>query len=369
MNLPVLQDLSKEQLEIYGLPLKGTYLVSGPPGTGKSVMAVYRAQMQQERAPDVQVRLLMFNNTLKSYTSGAAESQGVGGAVETFHRWLPNAYRSWAGESIPRVSKWSYDWDRVVPRVIMSPPPAEAKPFLLIDEGQDLPPGFYTVVRLVTDSFTVFADENQTLTEDNSTLTSIRDNARIGSDDEMSLKRNYRNTREIAELARVFYTGLATGMPELPTKLGDRPVLKRTRDIEEAADYIARYEGNHPLERVGVLVPDTATLDEFDRAFARRGLKNKHEFYSSKQWKRSGLDFSRPGIKMMCYQSAKGLEFDAVFIPELQRFQGDRTDDRATMQLYVLISRARERLYLTYSGHVEPAIIADLPPDLIEQQL
>ena len=72
MRLPAFEDLSKEQDLIYNLDLDGNYLVSGPPGTGKSVMALYRAQVLtfDDREP----ALLMYNNVLQQYTAQAADS-------------------------------------------------------------------------------------------------------------------------------------------------------------------------------------------------------------------------------------------------------------------------------------------------------
>ena len=67
----------------------------------------------------------------------------------------------------------------------------------------------------------------------------------------------------------------------------------------------------------------------------------------------SDLTFDRPGtITVLCDQSCKGLEFDAVFVPELQARRWDPTSiDYLRMQLYVLSSRARGHLVFLYSAN------------------
>jgi superfamily I DNA/RNA helicase len=79
------------------------------------------------------------------------------------------------------------------------------------------------------------------------------------------------------------------------------------------------------------------------------------------------LRFGAGGITLLCYPSAKGLEFDTVFIPELQKYGDDPTNPVARMTFYVLISRARKNLYLSYSGLEKPRFVAALPSQLIQE--
>src|SRR5690625_862496 len=365
MRLPTYQELSKEQLEIYNLPLKGRYLVTGPPGTGKTVMALYRAQMYAKS--DIKPQLLMFNNTLKDYTQRGTEGMSIDGFVETFHRWLWNAYPSWSGGNRPpETRKYVYDWQQIMP--ILASASIKEKPAMLVDEGQDLPPELYTALMFIADHTTIFADENQRITEKhNSTLGDIRSNARIKTDDELLLTRNYRHTREIAQLARCFYVGLQTGMPDLPERSGEKPVAKRTIDMASAADFIARYERTNSHQSIGVLVPYRQTLITLRRLLTQRETKNPVQFFLSGK-NGSNLDFTKPGIQLLCFASAKGLEFDTVFMPELQSLSSDLEDASTKMQLYVLLSRARDHLYLLYSGMDAPALLNLFPHDLIDNR-
>ena len=85
-------------------------------------------------------------------------------------------------------------------------------------------------------------------------------------------------------------------------------------------------------------------------------------------WGDSGkLVFDEGGvITVVNKQSCKGLEFDAVFLPELQSVSVAPDDrDQFMMEMYVMISRARHMLVLMYSneGDESPAILSNIPDE------
>src|SRR5438093_13327834 len=90
MRLPSYQDLSKEQDRINDLPIDGRHLVVGAPGTGKTVMGLYRAAMLKRVRR--RARLLMYSRLLTQYTQNAADELLLDGTVETFHRWFYEFY-------------------------------------------------------------------------------------------------------------------------------------------------------------------------------------------------------------------------------------------------------------------------------------
>lgn len=362
MRLPTYEELSKEQDRVHNLPLDESCLVTGPPGTGKTVMALYRASALDE--DDRDVALLMYSRLLDQYVQSALEELGIEGRSSTFHSWLGKWWWSTYREYYPQIRKYVPDWHEIIARLSRRPPNGGgSQPYVIVDEAQDLDRNFFMMTALMSDGVTIFADENQRITEQNSTIDDIR--AYAGVSTELQLMRNYRNSTEIARLARHFYTGTSTGIAEV---VDDRrrglPQLRRFPSLNEEVQHIARYvQTNSDLE-VGVLVPTVSLRKKFfNRLRAKLDRPGQVQQYLGGQGADAiPLDWDDPGVKIVTYASSKGLEFDAVFIPQLQMVTWDLNVPDIRMQYYVLATRARTHLVFSYTGTDEPEII-DLFPD------
>lgn len=61
----------------------------------------------------------------------------------------------------------------------------------------------------------------------------------------------------------------------------------------------------------------------------------------------------------------KGLEFDSVFVPDLDAYTEDPTSVEARLRFLVLCTRAREDLHFAHRGPQQPAILSDIPESLL----
>lgn len=219
-----------------------------------------------------------------------------------------------------------------------------------MDEGQDLPPGFYRMARLSAVSITVFADEWQRLTETNSTLNEIA-SALGHSTSRVEVSGNHRNTREIASLAEHFRVGGT--QPNMPVRSGTLPVIRRYSNPKDLAEDVAGMALRAPKQRIGVIVNSPSTAADLMRRLERANLATEPQLYTSAA--RSGryrdLDLTRPGVDLVLRASAKGLHFDTVVVADTETDSAaDPTEASLRMAYYVMITRARQRLILGWQG-------------------
>ena len=370
LTLPNYEDLSKEQDAVLNLPLKGSHLVTGPPGSGKTVMAIYRAAQLYEKHKKKTV-LLMYNKLLQRYTSAAVLDRGVDASVKTFHSWFGHLYHKKFHHNPPQIGPWQFNWNAIFLEIGEEGLPEPDRVHIIVDEGQDMPKQFYALLPLISTSMTVFADENQRITADNSGIDEIKGILRL--DEVYPLSRNYRNSRPIANAAAWFHKGIQTGITELPEadRPGDPPSIVCDMNISALVTRLDTWQKNHQNECIGVFLPYTRLQK---RLYDQLLKKTKRvEIYSSKKSvmaERNEIDFNKPGIKVIAYPSTKGLEFDTVFIPLLERYRkgnNDPADPEVASQFYVMAARARRNLIFHHLAE-QPRMVKALPRDLLKDE-
>ena len=376
-ELPGIQDLSKEQEAARALPKEGQHLIIGGPGTGKSVLALLRARRHRGDKDDY--RFLVFNHLLDR-ASGQLFGNGL--ASRTWIGWFLETFEEVTNQPVPRMGPnengfREIDWTRVEASVLGLPagetPP---RPFLVIDEGQDMPPAFYdALVGLGFERFFVVADQNQQITEANCSRLEIQNCLDIETDEVIELRQNYRNHFQVAKLAREFYTGdPASPPPELPEEgTGTVPLLcvYEERGEESGIDKVARaillLADQNPRHLIGVIAPNNQVRERYLQALrsTRVQLDNpRPAIRTFHMGERGEIAFDEGGILAINAQACKGLEFDTVVLADIDEHFVRRSDPDATKRLfYVMIARARERVFLFLKRGEGREIEKILPPD------
>ena len=188
---------------------------------------------------------------------------------------------------------------------------------VIVDEGQDLPKEFFRYLQsFVATTITVFADEDQALTGERSTLRDIRDAAHL--DDPVVLSANHRNTPEIARAAEYYHAGQAP-VPEVirrPSGELPRVVLYRGHGATRRIANWYRTRGG----RVGVAVVNNEPTGKALYSRLRNQLPgHRVDFYTNDRRNEDDIDLLEPGVTILNVQSIKGQEFDTVFVMEIRR--------------------------------------------------
>jgi superfamily I DNA/RNA helicase len=243
---------------------------------------------------------------------------------------------------------------------------------IIIDEGQDKPEKYYeSLMCFGIENFFIVADQNQQITEDNSSRQELTDLLGLEVEDVIELKENYRNSYPIGLLSSSFFTDPSSPAPELPSKskisLGV-PILYDYENYQSCVKLILREADRDNRNLIGVIVANDELRDTYVNSLNSMeiNLDNPRAIistYSSKDKKNPNIDFSYSGIVVLNDKSIKGLEFDIVFII-IDGFKIYNNDsDSMKKRFYVMSSRAIKKLvffkHKDYRGGVEEILPTD----------
>jgi len=362
-KLPDYEELTKDQDKVLRLPKDGQFLIVGGPGTGKSVVALLHTMRYQQGNDHL---FLTYNHVLKEFTKQCVESNINN---DTAYSWFYRTYYTLTKQFVPVVEARKPDYDRIIQIYDKINLNESEAMYFVIDEGQDLPQGFYqSIMALGHENFFIVADQNQQITDERSSIHELADMLDLDRPDVIELKENFRNTTPIAIFSQYFYTDKASPKPALPDKPSlDAPILYEYELVDNCVKLILREADRDPSKLIGVIVATVKTRDDYERSLKEMDIERDYEkplvsIYKSSSKGKVEIDFSQGGIVVITDKSSKGVEFDIVFIvlDGLKLYQEDVTGMKK--RLYVMTSRAKEKLILFKGRSCEQAV-SDLMPE------
>ena len=235
-----------------------------------------------------------------------------------------------------------------------------------------MPRQFYdSLIRLGFENFFVVADQNQQITNANSSRQDIEHCLGLDTADVIELRENFRNHYQVARLASEFYTGdPASPPPELPRAgpgTAPRLYVYQPDDLEKVAQGILRLADRDPRQLIGVIAPNNTIRERYLNALLSADLRLDNPRPSIETFhgeKRSDVSFSEGGILVINAQACKGLEFDTVVLADIDEHYFRPNDPDATRRLfYVMVARARERVFMFMKRDGRRLIENILPKD------
>lgn len=266
---------------------------------------------------------------------------------------------------------------------IINSNPNFQKPFthIIVDEAQDLSKAQILVIsQLVSDetkSISIIADAAQRIYKSGFTWGEVGLNVRGGRT--IEFKKNYRNTVQIVRAAlslldkeddKSDFTTVETAR-----KGEEKPIVGYFQNWNEQCAYILKELNKLKAEDN---INSTVILHR-----SRSGLNNIQSFLENNNFdtqilvKADDIDFESDSIKICTLSSVKGLEFENVFIIDLNDdiipyppgfIDADDEFHISTERrlLYTSMTRARERLYLLSSGN-PTRYLSEIDENLLEK--
>jgi len=365
-------DLQQEQLaRSLG---DGHRVIHGVAGSGKTMILGYRAEyLARAGGPGCKpILILCFNEPLGVKLHSVMAAKGLSDRVHVrhFHKWCHEQIRAF-GQTLPAQSAHFFDdlVEAVIRGVERKQIPSGQYQAVLIDEGHDFAPEWLKLVVQMVDpasnSLLVLYDDAQAIYKRSRlkfTLKSVGIKA-VGKGYSTILKINYRNTRQILQVASLVAADLLTAdevsddddkIPRLHPiscgRDGQAPVIIKLPTLRDEAYAIADQFANahkegHAWGDMAVLCADWKTIDLCADALHQRQLPFNVR-------KRTGeYDPSADTIQVMTMKVSKGLEFPVVALPGVGHMPAPGEDEKeAARVFYVAATRATHKLLIGVGG-------------------
>lgn len=366
-------------------------LIRGVAGSGKTIILASRAKILAKEHPDWKILVLCYNISLANaleqmiihklnepedlfdfdFTteSGLIQKSTKNILVRNFHSWLKYELNI-REQDIPYIIEKLEKKEAILPTYDA----------VLIDEGQDFEADWLKLVSLLineeTQSLLIVEDRAQKIYKRKRSY--LMDTGLNFQGRSKILSINYRNTAQIVRFAWDFYKSKSMFKnkvvsrelegeiiaPQSTKRKGPPPMLIKAPSFKEEMLLVAsKIKELHDTKKV--LFHEVLILYRVKRTHELPVIdiikwaleKEKLPFYwitENDETKRS-FDKEDGKIKISTIDSSKGLDFQAVFIVNVDSmpFPLEEDKEREVSLLYIGMTRAKEYLCLSYSGESE----------------
>ena len=336
-ELPDYSELNPQQVDTINLPTNRNFVIQGSPGTGKTVVALYRAAQMRNK----KVLMLVYNRPLMMYLKSAIEELDLDDCeANTYHSWISGFYHDVFDRPVPKIDTYEHDWNKIARDCKNIKPRYD---HIIVDEAQDFPKELLILLSKVGRNITCFIDSNQAIAAGMTGVVDVIESFCVEAP--YTLAYNYRNTKEIAAVSKIFWN--KDGMLAKARKVGNRlPTMIKCADYDEQTEAICDIVRDNYDATIGIFVNNKSLNITFDTLSEELEGEVEVQMYKAKG--HDNIDFNSDGVKILSYGTMKGLEFDIVILAMFDRVKntGDLIADQN--RAYVATSRAKEDLYICY---------------------
>ncbi|AGK53643.1 DEAD/DEAH box helicase [Bacillus sp. 1NLA3E] len=368
-------------------------LIRGVAGSGKTIILASRAKMLSKQNPDWKILILCYNISLANsiqqmihhmlnepedlfdFDPSIKDVQNQNIIVRNFHSWLKNDLKI-REYQLPEIIEKIEKKETILPTYDA----------VMIDEGQDFEADWLRLVSLLinadTQSLLLVEDRAQTIY--NRKRSYVQDTGFSFQGRSKVLTINYRNTSQIVKFAWDFFREHSVFKnkvvnrdldgeiiaPQSTKRKGPEPGIVKAASFSDEMRMVSRQikklheEKKVPLEEMLILYRVKKTYKSPIVDIIKRTLNESAiPFYwiTENDVSKRSFDKEDGKVKISTIDSSKGLDFQAVFIVNVDSmpFPLEEDKEREVSLLYIGMTRAKEYLCLSYSGESEYTIYLD----------
>ena len=338
----------------------------GIAGCGKTIILRTRAADVASTYPDWKILVTFFTRSLKNYL---AQDMPKNVTVKTigqsmYEQWIKN------GQSKDEFDVRSEEgWDRMVSVLKQKELSKGIYNAIFLDESQDLRSPEAKYLRHILSEKTNCAffcgDLAQNIFHQNPIIWKHHGFKFLGRTSKMKLSENYRNSKAIFEFAWEFiredFSKNTTGSDEIDQtiklyndaelkRIGPTPNIKEFKSEEEELNSVCSEikrlinQERISLKSIAIIHPNaTKTFADRIKPYLKNLFEQHFHYYWLSEDNNSKINYD-PNDNKICIttpNSAKGLEWDIVFMPSIEKYGGDHPNNLR----FVAATRARFNLY------------------------
>lgn len=329
------ESMDDDQLDLIEYTDNKSMLVAGCAGSGKSVIAMHKAEQLHAKGKDV--ILIAYTRSLSRFMrNGKADS-----SFKFFHHHY-----------------WKHK---------LKMPKAD---YIIVDEIQDFTKEeiqeFIDAARM---HYLFFGDTAQSIYRQYGKQTmTIAQIAQMTGLNTLQLYNNYRLPRPVAKITQNY---VGVDVQEYKEKVyqnkeTELPHFVHLNTEQEQIDILLRLVKDNGGRNIGILLPNNPEVIRMSQEFSNNNVECEFKYNKGDNDFDyvDNLNFRTTLPKIMTYHSAKGLQFDMVILP----MYNGANDDESKKALYVAMTRTMHSLYVLYST---PTLLPPLnvPTHLYEKEI
>lgn len=363
-----LDEFQREILRTCATARGKNHWIKGFAGSGKSVLLVYAVQQILAAAPSKRICVAVYTHALKQLLASGLPVKFRNVPVYTYDQLLANKGR---GQGV------HYD-------------------VLVIDEVQDIPKPKLQALASMADRLIVAGDGDQRIYQQSSSNDEINE---CLQPEDHKLTVIYRLTKRVIDIVKTILPDSPIFAARTRRMLEVQVTLAKANDRDEETNWVwaqcRRY--SKPGEPSAVLLPSHSLVQAFMGAIAADAGIDRLPLHDANKHGRRDYDLANACLRqhgvplrylgndfgdleesdamlltyVMTYHSAKGLDFNTVFVPRLNKdlVIWRDSEDIARRLFFVAATRSRRNLFLSYSSAVPHIFVQGMPQGLLHMEV